>query len=227
VSDRDEDLLKRVVEAARSEGAEEPAPPKLGADAHDRMAAAILALPAPARPAPPVPAPRRPARVRPLYYALPLAAAAALVLFLARPSTSGGAPLPAYEVAVRAASETRGAPSEPGNVTILHATSTLDLVARPHESFAGAVAVRAVLVKGGVASAWTPPIELAEGGAARIHGRVDALLPGRTGGCEIVMAIARAESLPTEDELAEIATGGSAAEEAVRIVRVRVEIVSP
>ena len=230
MSHPDEDLLRRVVDAARAERAEEPSPPKLGADAHDRIAAAILALPASARSASPVTAPRRPARVRALHYALPLAAAAALVLFLARPSGPRGSPLPAYDVAVRAASETRGAPSvqaEPAVVTKVRPTSTLDLVARPHESFAGTVAVRAVLVKGGEATAWNPPIELADGGAARIHGRVDALLPGRTGGCEIVIAIARVESVPTESELAEIATGGRTAEEAVRIVRARIEILPP
>jgi hypothetical protein len=230
VSDRDEDLLKRVVDAVRAEAAEEPSPPKLGADAHDRIAAAILALPTSALPASPVTAPRRPARVRTLYYALPLAAAAALVLFVARPSGPGGSPLPAYDVAVRAASETRGAPSvpaEPAAVTKVHPTSTLDLVVRPHESLAGTVAVRAVLVKEGVATAWNPPIELADGGAARIHGRVDALLPGRAGECEIVIAIARARSLPTGSELAAIATGGSRADDAVRILRARIEILPP
>jgi hypothetical protein len=206
----------------------------LGSAAHDRIAAAILAggeaterrsgvsggaTTAQTRE-------RTRGLVRRLYYIVPtLAAAAAIALFL---SFRSPATLPDYDVSVRAASETRSAP-EPvaANAPVrLHRSSTLDVVLRPREPLSGPVGIRAVLVRDGKTTPWAPEPELAAGGAVRIRGRVDAIIPDANGACEIVIAIARQDALPSDDDLARRATRGdtSDADHRVRYARVMIEI---
>ena len=213
--------------------------------AHDRIASAILGArdaSLPVRPSPPLVASvaakksrvaARPSKqngnVRRLFYVLPpLAAAAALLLFL---QSRGGPALPAYELTLRPASDVRLSPAplpSGGEPVRLHPSSTLDLVLRPAELVSGPVAVRAVLVRDGQVTAWNPTTESAPGGAVRIRARVDTMFPEPTGSWDIVLAVARPAALPSPEQLARhvTSTGGAEPARDVRYLRTKVAIVT-
>lgn len=158
----------------------------------------------------------------------PLAVAAAVLLFFVFRS---GDALPAYDVTLRAAADTRLAPApgpaSPTEPVRLHPSSTLEMVIRPAAKVDGAVAVRAVVVRNGRAAAWNPAVEIGDGGAVRIRERVDTVVPEKSGVWELVVAVGRPSALPSSADLAHRAVNpdSSDAPKATRIVRAKIEIV--
>lgn len=225
-----EDRAKHDPEAARMLEVHRP----LSSAAHDRIASAILAggesgasRNAPERATTAPKGEPTGGVVRRLYYVVPaLAAAAAIVLFVSFRSSPA---IPEYALTVQSASETRASPhlAASNEPVRLHASSTLDVVLRPKEPLAGAVGVRAVLVRGAKTIPWAPAAEVASGGAVRIRGRVDTIVPEASGSWEIVIAVARPDALPSDAELARRATSGDEADtdHRVRYARAKIEII--
>lgn len=156
----------------------------------------------------------------------PLAVAAAVLLFFV---FRNGDNLPAYDATLRAAADTRLAstPASSSEPVRLHPSSTLEMVIRPAAKVDGAVGVRAVVVRNGRAAAWSPAVEIGDGGAVRIRERVDTVVPEKSGIWELVVAIGRPSALPSSADLAHRALSPDAldAPSSIRIVRAKIEIV--
>lgn len=146
-------------------------------------------------------APPKLATVRPLRIWVPvLAAAAAVLLFFAWPRRSPDA-LPRYALELSGnVSELRGDPKVVEGSATVHRGANLQLVLRPERAVERPIVVRAALVRAGVARPWTPPTQIAEGGAVRIEGPVKALFPDLDAPWEIVLAACTADALPDGDE---------------------------
>jgi hypothetical protein len=182
----DDDLLKQLGRRAREQEAE-AAPPDEGTfdqRAEDAAVAAILGEKKPAE---------KPAKViRPQRWAMiaaPLAAAAAVALFVA---TRGGGGLPTYELAVSGDKAFRAPTNAPASgETILDPAGDFELVARPAVATTN-VTVKASLERNGVMSEWTRARpEISNDGAVRIVGKNADLFPETTGEYVIKIAVAR------------------------------------
>jgi hypothetical protein len=165
----------------------------LDAAAQDRFADAALA--ALARPTE-----QRGARVLPFrriaLWVVPLAAAAALAVFLLRP----GSDLPTYRMeAGQGDRALRGAEVEAAAVPRYEPGSRLEIVLRPAKAVEGPVAARGFVRRGDDVTPWAVEPEVAPGGAVRVAGPIDALLPGVTGEVELWIAVGRPAALPDAD----------------------------
>ncbi len=195
----------------------------LGAAAEERMAAAVLR--------------ENVVRLKPkprrniLYLAAPpLAAAAALALFVGRVGRSED--VPDYALSFTTAAHTeRGVPdgttplgSGPRLATELHPSSLLDIAVRPADAVNGAVEMRGALVRDGVARAWTPPVQISKDGAVRIVGRVSDILPPGVGSWDVVVAVGRVSALPTPADMLTVATGNESRKAGYRLVRGHIEV---
>lgn len=135
--------------------------------------------------------------------AIPLAAAAALVMML-RPF--GGptlAPLPSYALEVAGAEAlVRGAEDQPGP-QVFTPESSLILVVRPATAATGTLALRAwQRHSGGAWHLWDPDVEWSADGAARIAGEATALLGAGPGLVDLRVVIGRKDELPSDPEAA-------------------------
>jgi hypothetical protein len=74
--------------------------------------------------------------------------------------------------------------------------ATLTVTARPWTHVEGAIAVRAFLIRNGVATTWDVPVSVADDGSATIKGSAASLFPEATGDWAIVLAVGRPEALP-------------------------------
>jgi hypothetical protein len=129
---------------------------------------------------------------------LPLAAAAAFVVAARRPQPELDARSPSYTLeasrgdrAQRSAHETA-----PGPIA-LQRDSTLELVLRPSTPSSVPVTVRAFLVQGEDARAWSPPIQRSADGAARIAGKASEL-GLQSGTWDLAFALGNADAVPSD-----------------------------
>jgi hypothetical protein len=245
--DDDDAILKQLAGRIREER-EEPELPDGVAPFDDQAADAIAArilggearapVPASAEPAPSpatsdephgpasAPAPASAKVLRPAFrWALaPVAAAAAVALWVA--SQPGEGSLPSYEVAVIGAKELRADPQSPSTGEIsLDPRGDFELLARPAAPAPG-VRAHAVLVRDGAARPWSAPIEISDEGAVRVAGTTEALFPETRGAYEVVLVVATEAWLPSREEAARIASGaGAPSSSAVRAIRARVRFV--
>jgi hypothetical protein len=152
--------------------------------------------------------PFRPLR-RAAIVAIPLALAAAVALWVARPPTDTGAvasadaPLPEYALGVTGGDRaTRSGDAPHGNGAIeLRRESRLELVLRPSKPITGAVAARGFLVQGADARAWNPAMEVSGDGAIRAAGPAGAFLGVPAGAWDVVLVVGRAGGLPSDPQL--------------------------
>ena len=123
--------------------------------------------------------------------ALPLAAAAAWLLWPAPP-------LPVYTLALAAGDDTaRGAVANPpeGNVVTVSSGSRIDLVLRPASAIDGPLRAELYLA-GDPPAALDLPAEMAASGAVRWSGTAEQLVGSRRGDLELVAVVGRPASLP-------------------------------
>lgn len=232
--DDDDDfaLLKQLGARAREQrkgpAAEAPA---LDAAAQERIEARLLervrdslaherAAPKPAR----VVHPRRW-----MFAAAPLAAAAALVVFVATRGTSVSATTPAYEmslVSVTGMRDPASAKVDSANF-VLDPAGELELLARPALPVKDAHA-RAFLVRSGDVKPWLVPLQVSDEGAVRITGMTRLLFPTTTEPYDVVLFVAATDVLPSDDDARRIALGADPAPETApkyRVIRGHVTFV--
>jgi len=211
-------LLKQLGARAREQRAEPAeAIPALDAAAEERIAGRLLERVrdslAHER------AEHKPARVvvhprRWMIAAAPLAAAAALVLFVATRGSSI-APPPAYEMSLVSVTGTREPSSARVDATdfLLDPAGELELVARPVAPVKNAHA-RAFLERSGDVKPWLVPLQMSDEGAVRITGMTRLLFPTTNEPYDVVLFVAAADVLPSDDEARRIALGAEPAKDA-------------
>jgi hypothetical protein len=160
--------------------------------------------------------------------ALPLAAAAAFLVWTNRPQPDVTASLdaryPTYALEAsggdRAQRSTHDTPAGP---ITLQRGSTLDLVLRPSTPSGAPVTVRAFLVQGADARAWTPPMQRSPDGAVRIAGSVGDL--GIAAGTwDVVLAVGGADAVPTDPHVIATALGSPRTRLAWQLLTTRVTV---
>jgi hypothetical protein len=221
----DDDLLKQLgarvrEERARASAVDDRIPP-FDAAAEERIAAKILEK-SDARPHGQAKIIRHP-RARWFYAAAPLAAAAAMALFITTRRPSHGAP-PAYEVSLVSVNDTRDptAPKKSDAELSVDPDGELELVARPVAPVKGARA-RAFLVRSGDVKPWLVPLQISDEGAVRITGVTRHLFPSTVEPYDVVIIVAVGDSLPSEPVAEKLAAGAAGAEGAnVRVIRAHI-----
>jgi hypothetical protein len=155
-----------------------------------------------------------PARVLPwrrlaIAIVAPLAAAAALILFLRHPvGEQASAPLPAYALAFTGGDRTtRSAPANDDGPVELHADSRIDIVLRPSTAAPGPVLVQAFLLQGSEVHPWPVPMQRSPEGAVRISGDAGSLLGVPAGSWDLVFIVSRDPITIEPGELARAARG--------------------
>jgi hypothetical protein len=172
----------------------------------------------------------KPARVvhlrRWMFAAAPLAAAAALIVFVATRGTSIAA-TPAYEmslVSVAGMRDPASAKVDPANF-VLDPAGELELLARPALPVKDAHA-RAFLVRSGDVKPWLAPLQMSDEGAVRITGMTRLLFPTTTEPYDVVLFVAAADVLPSDDVARRIALGAEPAAGAkYRVIRAHVTFI--
>jgi hypothetical protein len=141
--------------------------------------------------------------------AVPLAAAAALVLMLRPFDGPALAPLPSYALEIAGAEAlVRGAESAPGP-EVFTPQSSLVVVLRPASAAPGDLALRAwQRHSGGAWQIWEPKVEWSADGAARIAGSAGALLGETPGLVDLRVVVGRKGELPSTAEAAEAPRSG-------------------
>lgn len=231
MTDDDDDfaLLKQLGARAREQRAEPVAEvPALDAAAEERIAGRLLE---PVRDslAHERAAPKAARVVHPgrwWFAAAPLAAAAALLVFVATRGASIAAP-PAYEMSLVSVTGTRGPASARVDATdfVLDPAGELDLLARPALPVKDARA-RAFLVRSGDVAPWAVPLQVSDEGAVRITGMTRLLFPTTTEPYDVVLFVAAADVLPSDDDARRIALGAEPAAGAkYRVIRGHVTFV--
>lgn len=127
------------------------------------------------------------------------AAAVAAVLALSFHRTDD--PLSSYTMTVAGAEQLVRSVTVPlSNVTRFGPNARVEILLRPATAVHDPVGVRAFLVQGGRPWAWSPPLEIAKGGAVRIAGDVAALFAGIPDGrWTLAIAVGRPDTLPNAD----------------------------
>jgi hypothetical protein len=153
------------------------------------------------------PAARPRGRGRFLAFAIPLAAAAALVLIVRpfAPHSGGGGSwpaLPGYDVTaesgikdVRGAGEPSGAPGTVAALQRVARDTELTVVARPATAVEGPIAVRAFVVEGGAAKEVVPRVDSAPSGAVQLRVRPGDALAGAPGRAELRAVVGRPDAI--------------------------------
>ncbi len=143
--------------------------------------------------------------------AVPLAAAAALVLMLRPFGGPGQAPLPAYALEIAGAEAlVRGADGAAGP-QVFTPRSSLVLVLRPARAATGELALRAWRRhSGGAWESWDPDVEWSTDGAGRIAGDAATLLGASPGLVDLRVVIGRRDDLPSTPEAATAAPADGA-----------------
>lgn len=223
MTEDDDALLKALGARARAREAE-PVPegiPAFDAAAEERMAARLLSKVEAKSHAKPGGAVVRPLRWA--YAAMPLAAAAAVLLFfLSRRSPHGD--VPTYEMSVVAASELRAPAAAKASdaEVVLDPEGELELVARPSVPVKQASA-RAFLTRAGETTPWPVPIDVSDEGAVKISGSARTLFPATSGAYVITLVVGAGESMPSPADARKLATAGASEDtESHRVIRARV-----
>ncbi len=241
-------LLKQLGARAREQRAEPLAPaggeaaPALDAAAEERIAARLservrdslthdhIAPRSSRRPGPEVVV--RPRRWMLPAIAAPLAAAAAVVLFVATRGSSSIAAPPAYEMTLVSVNDVRDPTSAKLTASefLLDPDGELELLARPVAPVKDARA-RAFLVRSGDtrpsdAKPWLVPLQVSDDGAVRVTGMTRLLFPTTNEPYDIVFFIASGDVLPSDADARGIASGREPAPNAkYRVIRGHVRFV--
>ena len=153
-------------------------------------------------------------------YVVPFAAAAGLLFFALQPTPS---PFVDYTLSAGAGEQhLRG--DAPSNVAVpvYGPGSTLQLVLRPATRVDDEVEVRAFILQGDELAPWSPPLQTAPGGAVRLQGAADALLPGRTGELTLVFAVGPAGTV--SDKAHDVRSALDTPPEGWRVLRYRLRL---
>jgi hypothetical protein len=187
-------LLKALRETARAEDRADEAAlaqAEAGQSAHldqaarERIAASLLEAPTGVVS---LEGRRRARRRWTTWLAVPLAAAAALLL-VARPRPTA---LPGYElVATGGLREVRGLGDQPDRIQRLAPGSVLDVKLRPATAVQGSVLAMAFAVQGGRADPVSPIIEVAPSGAVSVRAEAASVFGERRGRWELRIFLAR------------------------------------
>ena len=205
-------------ELLRGLRAEEAPPPSaldapLGADFEARVAAQIVRESAPKR---------RPGNGRRvIWIGAPLAVAAAIALWIARPVSSAAAPLPEYAMEIAGGVDTeRGAPAVRNEVSA-HPGDTLTFVLRPATDVAAPVEAHVLAPEGENARDVAVETRVSTSGSIELRVRVSNLAPGAsTGDVNATIVVAR----PGLDPVA-IAKASEALPKGARVFHLVVHVV--
>ncbi len=157
-------------------------------------------------------------RLRVLAFATPLAAAAALALWLARPHASL-APLPAYALEVSGAQDTeRGADRVSGSPVVARADASLALLLRPTEDVTGPLEVHTFASHAGVVHEVIVATRTSPSGSVEIRARATDL--AGPDGATVLVVVGRAG---TGGEARGIAESGNAPA-GFRLARVEISV---
>jgi hypothetical protein len=207
----DEDLIRELGAAARRSddaptGTDLDAP--LGAEFEAKVATRIVASQRAKRP-----------RRAWLAVAAPLAMAAAVALWIARPHATGS-PLPDYAMEVTGGEDAvRGESHAPQTTVVARADGSLTLLLRPASDVHGALDVRAFAASDGAIREVPVTTRISESGSIEMHGRV-ADLTGASGGAVIVV-VSRAGS---GVDARAVAAGNEAAPADVKVAKIDVRV---
>jgi hypothetical protein len=131
-----------------------------------------------------------------LAWTLPVVVVAALAVVFTRATPI--VPIPDYAIHVAGgepvAGDLVGLPSR--DTVRLAPQATLIVTARPWTHVDGPIAVRAFLIRNGVATTWDVPVTVGDDGSATITGNAASLFPEATGDWAIVLAVGRPQALP-------------------------------
>jgi hypothetical protein len=225
MTDDDDNILKQLGARVREERASaapvDDAIPAFDAAADERIVAKILAQKE-ARANVVALRPRARAGARWLYAAAPLAAAAAMVLFIATRGSSIAAP-PAYEMSLVSVNDLRDPTSAKTNASefTVDPDGELELVARPATPVKNARA-RAFLVRSGDVKPWLVPLQVSDEGAIRVTGMTRLLFPSTKEPYDVVIFVAVGESLPSEAEAEKLAAAATATDAKFRVIRAHI-----
>lgn len=141
-------------------------------------------------------APRRMSRAR----VAGIFAFAALVVAVVGASTIRERTLPEYtlHIAGNRAVVRAGGPHDTVDVHLARG-APFELVVRPDIRAMAPVTARFVLVRGGRAEAWAPPVEVDEGGSARVYGAREALFRDPSGKYLVFVVACPSADLPALD----------------------------
>jgi hypothetical protein len=199
----DDSILKQLGARARAQEAEKTSEgiPAFDAAAEERIAARLLATTS-AKAKPKAPVIRA---MRWLYAAMPLAAAAVILLYFVMRGPSATT-VPAYEISLVSSSEMRAPePSKLGAEVVLDPEGELELVARPAAPVKGARA-RAFLTRTGDTTPWAVPLDVSDQGAVRISGATRTLFPATTGTYGIAILVGNSNEMPSDGEARKLAS---------------------
>jgi len=167
-------------------------------------------------------------RLRSLLLTVPMAAAAALLLW---PRSASVPLLPAYDLEFSAGpSELRASPPEVSPADEIqvdpHRGGRMIALLRPRSGVQSHVAVAAFRMREGKVERWPVPFEVSPQGAIRIAGPTENLLAFQPGRWELVFVLAAPNSLPsTPGEVTEaLADPAQADRRGWRLLRKRIEI---
>jgi hypothetical protein len=189
----DEDLLVALGQTARAMDARGR---RLDDLERARMHACALDAMGLALPAAPRRAGGRHRWMRRYAFALPLVAAASLVLAL---RSGGVSPMPAYDLEVSTQDvQQRGAPATPmgESASVILSGDRLALVARPAAPIGGRATAHVFVSRDGVAREITPHVTCSDEGAVRVEGSVRALFAPPEGPWDVIVAIGRGDAAP-------------------------------
>lgn len=159
--------------------------------------------------------------------ALPLAAAAAFVVWTSRPASTPVASLdvrvPTYALEVSGGDwAQRSTQAATGPIT-LQRDSRLELVLRPATPSSTPVTVRGFLVQGNDVRTWAPSMQRSADGPVRVVGTADTLGLG-VGTWDVVFAIGSAEAVPTNPHVVATALGSPSNGRSWQLLRTRVTV---
>jgi hypothetical protein len=164
--------------------------------------------------------------------ALPLAAAAAVVIWVERrgtepPTLASNDVVPAYSLAATGGDRPARSGDTPaaGGPLDLHRESRLEIVLRPATAAPDGVAVRTFLVKDGAARPWSPAVQRSGDGALRVAGAAGALLGVPAGTWDLAFAVGREATLPSDPGAVAAAVANPGAPRAWQLLVQRVHLV--
>lgn len=194
----------------------------------DRLvAAALSATAARANPAPPAPVRDiRSARRRIGWLAAtPLAAAAAVVLFLRLSPSTNNPPLPQYELRI-GVEQFLGTPGEdPGGERHATLDSEIAIDVKPARAVDGPVEVRKYLAGGGHLQPWTVQWPDPKAGRVKFEHQVRNLAGLGAGRWDIVVVVGRPGRIPSDPEIERIARAGGSTDQPDYRVLVRTLVI--
>ena len=145
-------------------------------------------------------------------FAAPLAAAAAIALFVGRGPSGSDAALASYELVVEGAGrdERSGAAPAPAETIEVERGGHLTFLLRPRAARSAEVAARAMIEHDGALRAWDVPSQVSDQGVVRIDATGAGLASLPAGASRVVVFVGNPSRLPGDDDDARRAMTGGA-----------------